>query len=40
LEISSNKSKVMAFEGEHPGRSKILIKNKIMEEVSHFNYIG
>jgi hypothetical protein len=31
LEISSNKSKVMAFEGKHPRRSKIVIDNKIIE---------
>jgi hypothetical protein len=40
LEISSSKSKVMAFEGKHPRRSKILIKKKIIEQVSHFNYLG
>jgi hypothetical protein len=40
LEISSNKSKVMAFEGKHPRRSKIVIDNKIIEQVSHFNYLG
>jgi hypothetical protein len=30
----------MAFEGKHPRRSKIVIDNKIMEHVSHFNYLG
>jgi hypothetical protein len=31
----------MAFEGpKHPRRSKIVIDNKIMEQVSHFNYLG
>jgi hypothetical protein len=30
----------MAFEGKHPRRSKILIKTKIIEQVSHFNYLG
>jgi hypothetical protein len=40
LEISSNRSKVMAFEGNRPKRSKIEIDNKIREQVSHFNYLG
>jgi hypothetical protein len=40
LEISSNKSKVIAFEGKHPRRSKIITDNKIIEQVSHFNYLG
>jgi hypothetical protein len=30
----------MAFEGKHPRRSKIVIDNKIIEQVSHFNYLG
>jgi hypothetical protein len=34
LEIFNNKSKVMAFEGKHPRRSKIVIDNKIIEQVS------
>jgi Holliday junction resolvase len=40
MEISSNKSKVMAFECKHPRRSKIVIDNIIIEQVSHFNYLG
>jgi hypothetical protein len=40
LETASNKSKVMAFEGKHPRRSKIVIDNKIIEQVSHFNCLG
>jgi hypothetical protein len=30
----------MAFEGKHPRRSKIVIDNKIREQVSRFNYPG
>jgi Holliday junction resolvase len=40
MEISSHKSKIMAFECKHPRRSKIVIDNIIIEQVSHFNYLG
>jgi hypothetical protein len=40
LEKYSNKSKVMAFDGKHPRKSKMVIDNKIIEYVSHFNYLG
>jgi hypothetical protein len=38
LEISSNNSKVMTFESKHPRRAKIV--TIILEQVSHFNYLG
>jgi hypothetical protein len=40
VEISIYKSKVMALEGKYPVRSKIMIKNKIIEQVKNFNYLG
>jgi hypothetical protein len=40
LEISINKSKVMAFKGKYPVRSKIMINNKTIEQVKNFNYLG
>jgi hypothetical protein len=40
LEISINKSKVMAFKGKYPVRSKIMINNKIIKQVKNFNYLG
>jgi hypothetical protein len=30
----------MAFEGKHPRRFKIVIDNNVIEQVSHFNYLG
>jgi hypothetical protein len=36
LEISVNKTKVMAFEGKYPVRYKIMINNKIIEQVKSF----
>jgi hypothetical protein len=39
--ISTTKTKVMAFQGKYPTRSKIILNNKsIMEQVSNFNYLG
>jgi hypothetical protein len=38
--VSGSRPKAMAFERKHPRRSKILIKNKIIGQVSHFNYLG
>jgi hypothetical protein len=40
LEISINKSKVMAFKGKYPVRYKIMIKHKIIEQVKNFNFLG
>jgi hypothetical protein len=40
LEISINKPKVMAFKGKYPVGSKIMINNKIIEQVKNFNYFG
>jgi len=38
--ISAQKTKLMAFKGQDPVRSKIVIENKIIEEVNSFNYLG
>jgi hypothetical protein len=40
LTISTDKSKVMAFKGGDPLRSKIVINNKIVEQVNTFNCLG
>ena len=39
LEVSTQKSKVMAFKGKYPIRSKIAL-NEIVKQVSCFNYLG
>jgi hypothetical protein len=39
--ISTTKTKVMAFQGKYPIRSKIILNNKsIIEQVSNLNYLG
>jgi hypothetical protein len=40
LEINIEKTKVMAFKGREPVRSKICINNKTLEQVNAFNYLG
>ena len=40
MEISTEKTKVMAFKGPYPVRSKILLENKIIGQVSKFNFLG
>jgi hypothetical protein len=40
MKVSTSKTKVMAFWGKYPRRSKIVVENKIVEQVSHFNYLG
>jgi hypothetical protein len=40
LEINTENTKVMAFKGRKPVRSKICINNKILEQVNTFNYLG
>jgi hypothetical protein len=40
LEISINKSKVVAFKGKYTVRSKIMINKKIIEQVRNCNYLG
>jgi hypothetical protein len=40
LNISVQKTKSMAFKGRDPVRNKIVIDNKIMEQISSFNYLG
>jgi hypothetical protein len=38
--ISVSKTKIMAFLGKYQIRSKIVIKDDIIEQVRHFNYLG
>jgi hypothetical protein len=40
LKISTQKTKIMAFKGKFPVRSKINIDNCPLEHVRHFNYLG
>lgn len=40
MKISLIKTKVMAFIGKEPIRTKIIINNRCIEQVSHFNYLG
>jgi len=40
LNISVQKTKLMAFKGQGPVRIKIEIDNKIIEKVNLFNYLG
>jgi hypothetical protein len=40
LTLSLHKTKSMAFKGQDPIRSKIVINNKIIEQVNSLNYLG
>jgi len=40
LEISTDKTKMMAFKGKHLVRSKIEVDGSILEQVRQFNYLG
>jgi len=40
LIISAQKTKSMVFKGRDPVRSKIVINNKIIEQVNLFKYLG
>ena len=40
LTISAQKTKLMAFKGRDPVRTKIVIDNKIREQVNSLNYLG
>ena len=40
MKISTQKTKVMAFHGKYPIRTKICIENKIIQQVSHSKYLG
>ena len=40
LAISVQKTKSVAFKGRDPARTKIVIDNKIIEQVNLFNYLG
>ncbi|XP_075210156.1 protein spaetzle 4-like [Lycorma delicatula] len=40
MKISLTKTKLMAFLEKFPIKSKIILGDKILEQVSHFNYLG
>jgi hypothetical protein len=40
MSISTEKTKIMAFAGKEPVRSKIFVNGKILEQVNTFNYLG
>jgi hypothetical protein len=40
LKMSVNKTKAMAMKGKTNARTKIMINNNIIEQVSSFNYSG
>ena len=40
LEIATNKTKVFGFVGTDHLRTKIIINDKILEQVNQFNYLG
>jgi hypothetical protein len=40
MEISTEKTKIMAFCGKEPVPSKIRLNNKILERVNEFKYLG
>jgi hypothetical protein len=40
MSVSIEKTKIMAFSGKDPVRSKICISNKTLEQVNTFNYLG
>jgi hypothetical protein len=39
MEISTEKTKIMAFCGKEPVPNKICLNNKILERVNEFNYL-
>jgi hypothetical protein len=40
MSMSIEKTKIMAFSGKDPVRSKICINNQTLEQVNTFNYLG
>ncbi|PSN39989.1 hypothetical protein C0J52_25074 [Blattella germanica] len=40
LQISPEKTKVMEFQGTRPIRSKIVLENKVIQQLKHFSYLG
>lgn len=40
MRISTNKTKVMAFRGQEPVRSKIVLNNQTIEQIGSFNFLG
>jgi hypothetical protein len=40
FKISKEKTKVMEFWGKHPVRSKIVLQDRLLEQVLYLNYLG
>jgi hypothetical protein len=40
LKMSINKTKTMVFKGKYRVRTKIVIEDKILDQVNHFKYLG
>ena len=40
MKISLSKSKIIAFSGNYPIRTKFVMKNTIIEQVTHIQYLG
>jgi hypothetical protein len=40
FKISATKSKIMFFNGKHSICSEIILHDAILEQVTHFNYLG
>jgi hypothetical protein len=40
FKISKEETKVIAFWGKYPIRSKIVLQNQLLEKVSYLNYLG
>jgi len=40
MELSQEKSETMAFSGQEPARSKIIVGNKRLQQVRNFKYLG
>lgn len=40
FKISQSNTKVMAFRGKFPVRTKIVVGGRILEQVSHFPFLG
>jgi hypothetical protein len=40
MDINTEETKIMAFRGTEPIRSKICINNEILKEINTYNYLG
>ena len=40
IKTSTTKTKVMGFQGKEPIRTKIMLNDRILEQVSYFIYLG